>query len=276
MTRNKLWIRYRLSIAIALLTTVQAAGGLLFPGSYRDNAYVRTAWRVNDLITLFLAVPILVAALILAWRGSRRAQFVWLGMLDYTLYNYAFYLFGAAFNRFFLLYAALFALSIYGLVFGLMGFDASAIDRDRLARPSVRWVSGYTLAIPLIFGSLWVTQSLRYWFTGEVPPQVVQFGHPTAIVFAIDLTLLLPAMGLSAVWLWRRRPWGLALATIVNVKGALYTFQLGVLTVFVKKAGLPANLAQLPVWFLLAMLSSLACVTLLRFAPPPTSSTTAG
>lgn len=34
----------------------------------------------------------LVVALILSRRGSQRAQLVWLGMLDYMLYNYAFYL----------------------------------------------------------------------------------------------------------------------------------------------------------------------------------------
>lgn len=72
----------------------------------------------------------LVAALVLARRGSGRAQLVWLGMLAYTLYNYAFYLFGAAFNSLFLVYAALFTLSVFALLFGLV-----ALDNDTAAFP---------------------------------------------------------------------------------------------------------------------------------------------
>ena len=54
---------------------------------YRDNAFATSAWRGTDLATLAVAVPILIVALILALRGSLRAQLVWLGMLDYTLYD---------------------------------------------------------------------------------------------------------------------------------------------------------------------------------------------
>lgn len=48
--------------------------------------------------TLMVAVPLLVASLLLAKRGSRVAQAVWLGALAYSLYNYAYYVFGASFN----------------------------------------------------------------------------------------------------------------------------------------------------------------------------------
>jgi hypothetical protein len=102
-----------LSVAIAVLAAAASAGGLLLPGLYRDNAFVQTTWLGNDAVTLFLAVPILVTALVFARRGSLRAQLIWLGALDYMLYNYAFYLFGAAFNAFFLIYAALLGLSIF-------------------------------------------------------------------------------------------------------------------------------------------------------------------
>ena len=87
-----------LSILIAILAAIASAGGLLLDNLYRDNAFVTTTWLGNDAVTLFLAVPILVAAMILAKRGSFRAQLIWMGALDYMLYNYAFYLFGAAFN----------------------------------------------------------------------------------------------------------------------------------------------------------------------------------
>ena len=95
---------------IAILAALTSIGGLLRPDLYRDNLFVKTTWLGNDAVTLFIAVPILIAALVYSAKGSSKGQLIWMGMLDYMLYNYAFYLFGAAFNVFFLLYAALLAL----------------------------------------------------------------------------------------------------------------------------------------------------------------------
>jgi hypothetical protein len=57
---------YTLSILIAVFATIASAGGLLLPGLYRDNMFVTSAWMGNDVITLFLAVPILVMAMVYA------------------------------------------------------------------------------------------------------------------------------------------------------------------------------------------------------------------
>ncbi|MCX7593725.1 MAG: hypothetical protein N2235_08195, partial [Fischerella sp.] len=96
MLDSKLKSAYVLSSIIAVLAGIAAAGGLFIDDLYRDNHYVTLGWFGNDWVTLVVAVPILVIALILSARGSQRAQLVWLGMLDYTLYNFGFYLFGAA------------------------------------------------------------------------------------------------------------------------------------------------------------------------------------
>jgi hypothetical protein len=63
---------YVLSAVIAALAAIASAGGLLIDGSYRDNTLVKAAWYGNDLVTLVLGVPVLVAALWLSIRGSQR------------------------------------------------------------------------------------------------------------------------------------------------------------------------------------------------------------
>jgi hypothetical protein len=123
MLQTKLRPAYILTAIITILAIAASTGGLFIDGLYRDNLLVTSGWYGNDLVTLVVAVPMLVTALILSMRGSQRAQLIWLGMLDYTLYNYAFYLFGTAFNGFFLVYVALFALSIFALIFGLVALD---------------------------------------------------------------------------------------------------------------------------------------------------------
>lgn len=108
-----------LSILIIILTIVASAGGLFIKEVYRDNAFVTSTWLGTDFVTLCLAVPLLIAAVILAGRGSTRAFLICLGLFESSLYNFGFYLFGAAFNYLFMVYAALFGLSIWALYQGV-------------------------------------------------------------------------------------------------------------------------------------------------------------
>lgn len=246
-----------LTIAISLLAAIASAGGLLLNGLYRDNAFVTTTWLGNDFITLFLAVPILVASLILAQRGSARAQLVWLGALDYMLYNYAFYLFGAAFNAFFLIYAALLALSILALIFGLVNLDLDRVAASASKGMPVKWIGGYFLFVAIGLGFVYVLQSLSFVFTGILPAIVTMSAHPTNVVFALDLTLLIPWLIIGALWLMKRKTWGTVIAGVINIKGPLYTLVLAVNSVLVFNSGIsPTN--ELPLWGTLTVLGLIA------------------
>jgi hypothetical protein len=51
-------------------------------------------------------------------------------------------LFGASFNVFFLFYAALLALSIFALIFGLVGLDVATLSRQFSEKTPVKWSAG--------------------------------------------------------------------------------------------------------------------------------------
>lgn len=248
---------YTLSIMIAILATIASAGGLVLNGLYRDNSFVKTTWLGNDAVTLFLAVPVLVGALIFSARGSLKAQLVWMGALDYMLYNYAFYLFGASFNAFFLIYVALLGLSIFALIFGLINLDVNRIHQQFHERTPVKWIGGYFLFVAFGLGAVYLMQSIGFIFTGQLPSIVTTSGHPTSIVFALDLTLLVPWFVVGALWLIKRQPWGFVIAGILSVKGPLYTLVLAVNTLLVMKAEL-GGIAELPLWITLTLLGLLA------------------
>jgi hypothetical protein len=252
-----------LSILIAILATTASSGGLLLSDLYRDNTWVTSAWRGNDLVTLSIAVPVLAGAIVLARRGSLRAQLVWMAMLAYMLYGYAFYLFGAAFNRFFLLYVGLFAFSILALVFALPRIDAGAVRCSFRQRTPARWIAGYMLLIAVGLGSAWMAMSLGFVLSGVVPEPIVASGHPTGIVFALDLSLLVPGFVLGGIWLWQRRPWGYVLGVIMNVKGATYTLALASASIFADQAGVAGAAGEIPLWLSLTATSALSSGLLL-------------
>lgn len=237
-----------LSAIIAILMFLASIGGLAIENLYQDNFLVTSGWYGNDLVTLFVATPILVTALILTIRCSQRARLVWLGILAYTLYNYGFYLFGAAFNSFFLLYAALFTLSIFALIFALVSLDVKKIAQQFSPNLPVKWVSGYIFFVALFLGVFWIFLSLNYVFTGQIPPVVIAVDGKTNLIAALDLSMVVSFGLLGAIWLWQRQPWGYVLATIWNIKGAVYMLALSATTVSAVQAGASEDLSTLALW----------------------------
>lgn len=210
---------YALSIIATVLAALAAGAGLFVPGLYRDSEFLKTVWQGNDWVTLLAVVPSMVVVLYWYRQGSLKAALVWMGLLLYLFYNYAFYLFATAFNAAFLLYVAVFALSAYALIYGLAGFPRQRVK----FQPHYRsWIIAYLLLIAFILCMVEIPPIVTYLTEGTVPELVERTGHPTNVVYALDLSIVVPLSVLTSVWLWQRRKWGYLLAGLLLVKGITY------------------------------------------------------
>jgi len=263
MSHDKPKAAYVLSFIIAALAVTASAGGLLIDGLYQGNAFLQAAWFGNDLVTLFVAVPLFVGSLIMAMRGSRRGRLVWLGMLAYMLYNFAYYLFGTVFNRLFLLYVATLDLSMMALLFALVRMDAAALGRRFRPATPARWIACFMLFVAVGLTVAYGAMSMSFVTTGQIPEIITLTGHVTNVVFALDLSLVVPWFILAAVLLWQRRPWGYVLATLLNVKGAVYMLALSAATVSGVQRGVSEDLSQLGLWAFIGVGSLIASVVLI-------------
>lgn len=214
-----------LAALVTALMAAQAGTGMAFPGLYRDAGFALDAWRVNDPVTAFVATPIAVVSLALAWRGSLRALLVLLGAMQYAFYNYAFYLFGAALNVHFLLYVAAFVTSGAALIAGFVALDAAAIGRARSPRLPARPLAGYLAFWACALGLAWVAQALAFAVTGVEPELGAEAFR---LIAALDLSLVVTPAAFAAAWLWRRRVWGVILAVVLHVKGVVYALLLAI------------------------------------------------
>jgi hypothetical protein len=141
-----------------------------------------------------VTLPLLVGAYARARRGSSRGRLLWLGVLWYLVYNYAFYLVGTALNDVFLLYAAVVAAGMWALGVGLAATDVDGIARRLRPTAPVRWVAGYLAIAAVGLGGAWIAQSLAFALDGTVPQIMLDTDSKTPIVFALDLTLVVPTM----------------------------------------------------------------------------------
>jgi hypothetical protein len=185
-------IAYGLSAVIAVLMVAASVAGLWIDGLYRDGSWAREAFRGGDLTTLALVVPVLVGSLFLSMRGSSRARTVWIGALAYGVYNYAYYVFGAVFNDVFLLHIALLTLSIWATVLAVSSLDVEGVAAAFRVGRAARWIGGFLVVVGAILGAIWAVVAIRFAFTGELMADIPADG--IHVVFAIDLSLLVPAL----------------------------------------------------------------------------------
>lgn len=210
---------------VAILMLAQSATGMLFFRLYRDRGFVLDAWRVNDPVTLFVAFPLVLVSLVLAVRGSLRGRLVLLGTMQYALYNYAFYMFGAALNVHFLLYVSLFVFSTLALIGGFSALNVSIIVKYFSPGTPVKLIATYMGIWAAALGLAWIGQSLSFAFKGQVP----ELGEgPFRLIAALDLSFVVTPVAIGAVWLWQRRGWGFIIAVVLNVKGAIYSALLAI------------------------------------------------
>jgi hypothetical protein len=222
---HRLRTAYLLSAMAAALMAVAAPVGLFVPGFYPDYPWAAQALRGGDLVTLAVATPLLVAALVGALRGSGRAQLVLGGALGYTVYNYAYIVFGAEFNDLFLVHVAILSLAIWALISLLSGLDGPAVAARFGSRTPARAVATLFGVVAAVLAGMWTYFSVRQAVTGELPGGAAP---PAALhlVYATDLTFFVVPLAVSAVLLWRRTPWGYLLGSVMAVTGAAYLVNL--------------------------------------------------
>lgn len=223
-------ILQRLTLLIAVLAGIASLGGLIIPNLYRDNAFHKAAWQANDLITVLLAPAVLVSYHYYR-RGNSSAEFVWLGLLLYMFYNYAFYLFGAAFNWFFLIYAALFTLSLYALLLGLGQISSTTLPKRHLRSLNRKLITTFLIFVAIPLASVELAQCWHFIFSGR-PSKI------PALIMALDLTLVVPNTILAAWLLAGKRPWGIILSALMLVKSFTYGLVLMAGTIFIAVTGI--------------------------------------
>jgi hypothetical protein len=258
-----------LSSIIIGLTVTAAGGSLLFPDVYREgvisSGFNKAGMQGNDHVTLIVAVPLVIGALIFARRGSLRAQLVWLGMNYYLLYNYSFYLFGLAINWFFPIYAALFILPIVLLIFALPNIDLGDINRRFRPAASINWISVCMFLFTALLVVAWGAQWVNFMASGSLDAVMGDFIRTVA---GLDFALLASGMLLGGILLWRRSPWGCVVAAMINISTAVYMLVLVMGLYTQAMAGLEGAATEIPLYGFLGVVCLIASLVLLRNLRP--------
>lgn len=176
-------------------------------GLYRNDTFFMAAgFKGQDIVTLFLGIPLLALVTFLYARGSVRSHYLLTGILAFFLYAYASMALKASYNNFFLIYVALFGACFYAFILTLAAVHGSSLTRQVMNKLPRRFAAGYMFASGLVTLTVWSIPLLSSLMEGQAPALLTSY--TTMVTDALDLAIITPATVISGVLILRHNAWG--------------------------------------------------------------------
>lgn len=228
---------------------------------FYDTVSLAAQAQGNDLVTLFVGLPMLGIASWLAFRGSLRGQMLLTGTVGFFLYTYMSMSMSTSFNPLFLVYVAIFGLSVYAFVLCMMSFDLKTLPDHFPARLPRGWIAGLLFLMGAFLFLFWL---------GTIIPAILQ-NHTAAldntttfVIQAMDLALIVPLAILSGILLLRRSAWGYLLASVFVIKVTALGLGVSAMGISMTLAAIPDSLAMTVPFLVITVLNLAAAIVLLR------------
>lgn len=234
---------------------------------YWDTVSSAAQMQANDLVTLALGLPLLAVSFWLTLRGSLRGRLLLAGTLGFILYTYITMCFGAQYNALFLVYVALFSLSLFAFVLVMMTFDLPTLPAhfsDKLPRG---WMAGLLFFAAAFLSLAWlgrILPTLSLWERGGVRGIPALENTTSLFIQAMDLGLVVPLCVLAGVLLLRRRSWGYLLASVALMKFLTMGAAVSLMSLNMLRLGVPISMVEVIVFPTIAVANIVMVTLLLR------------
>ncbi len=252
------------TLPIVLLVSLASLAGILRPELYgKETADWLAQTSAQDLIDLFLVVPLITLSGLYVFRGERLARPIWGGALVYLVYTFILYCFALHFNTLFLVYVGVLGLSAYSFIyyFRLENRTPSLVRVPSRVRSVL---SVYFMVIAVGFFLLWLGDVVPALIHGTLPTAIEKAGLTTNPVQVLDLSFVLPGLFIIGLLLRRNHPLGLLFAPVALVFFVLMDITILVIFLAQQAAGTPPEPVALSILSTLTVISLAALWWLLR------------
>lgn len=244
-----------ITIPLVLFIIFDSMGGLLMPSIYAaetPNWFMQT--HSQDFIDLVLVMPVLVVSCIYTAKGKVFGLYVCGGAYLYLSYTFTIYTFALHFNSLFLCYCITFGLSVYGLIYIFycllihpQKLQARQINRDL-------FMSWYFIGIAIFFSVLWLSEIVPALLYHQLPASIILTGLLVNPVQALDLSLLLPLVFMTGLWIKQGKIIGKILAPVISTFFVLVSLTIAIIALFISGN---ENLPVIIIMVLMALVSLL-------------------
>ncbi|MBN1780224.1 hypothetical protein JW948_03800 [bacterium] len=239
-------------------------------GAFQGSTYERDARSMavqgmgQDMVDLFLVVPLLLVTWLLVLKGSRSALSLFSGLLMYILYSYFIYTFGVHFNDLFLLYCLILGTSLYAFIITVVEMNRTGMQDRIPGSTTLRTVAVFFLVIAAMFALLWLKDIVPAVLNHSVPVSVSDYQLPVNAVHVLDLSIFLPGLAITAVLLLKNYRLGFILAPVFLVFLVLMAVALIGMVVMMKNEGLNEDISPAVIFSIISVIGIVLLVKYLN------------
>jgi hypothetical protein len=250
------------SFVIAGLVAITAVASIVFRKTIYPTEELRRAFVPNDVINLFIGLPMLLGSIGLTQRDNLVGLLCWPGALLYILYNYLVYVFAMPLNVAFPSHLTLVALSVCTLIGLVANIDGDRVRQQLTGSVHEKVIGGILAGLGLLF-FLQATGVLAHIIANRTP-----IAKPELAVHIADF-LVTPTWVVGGILLWRRKELGYAIGLGLFFQASMLLIGLIVFLLLQPfLTGAPFAFASVVVVFVMGLLCFIPFALFARSASP--------
>ncbi len=247
-----------------MLTVISCGISITNNDIYQDGDWANAQWLGQDLVTVFIAVPMLLVSYVQAISKKRwKWNMVLAGILFYFVYTYAFFVIVAKLTFLYLFHLPIFGLSVIGLFTTLLNLFHKEYKIESRNIWTKRGVICFLLLIATMLSFLWLSDIISHLtipnYLSDTPN-----GEPPLIVYSLDLGIVVPLMLIAAFGYLKNTQYGFKLTGVLLTKSATIGFALMGMSLSMYLQDLNPDYFLIALWCFIGILGSILTVSFLR------------
>lgn len=252
-------VALRLTLILSALMVAGSILGLLPGVSYAgDGDWGRTVFQGNDIVNLVVYLPLLLLSRRAARSGNPIGELFFVSMTAACAYNYFYYPFALKYGVFYLLYVALFGLSLFSFVFSVSAI--APVDYTRFMPSRKHGIAGASMLFVFagILGAMWIGMYAVFVLTGKILQEGV------GLISVADLLFIVTPLSISGYWLLKGDARGYVFGVIMAVTCTIYCLILIAYTPLAVMRNMSDAFTMLPLWIICFIIGASALALLIR------------
>lgn len=246
-----------LSVPLAALVMITSITGLTTTGFYSAETLNWQAQSIGqDMVDLFLITPALLVSSYYAYRRHNGALLVWAGIIAFLVYTFTIYCFAVHFNKLFIVYCLSLGLSFYAMAWFLLTILKNDLPAVFFKEVPYRLTAVYLMIIGVVFYVLWLAEIIPAIVNDEVPPSIKEAGLFTNTVHVIDLSVFLPGVFITAIFLLRKKLTSFIMAPVLLSFFVWMNGSIGSLVIYMNRTGVEQSYTVAVIMGVLALVSA--------------------
>lgn len=247
-----------LTMPLAILAAFVSYAGIFIESTYSKETSLYAAQGTGqDIVNLFLVVPVLMLSSFFAWRKSKLGLLIWSGAIFYLAYSYTIYCFGLHFNHFFIAYCVILGLSFYSLVYFLFTSIKENVSGWYVKEFSGKSTGIFLIVVSVLFYFIWLSEIVPSILYNTIPKSITESGLLINPVHVLDIAICLPALIITGLALIKKRNLGFLLAPTMLVFCIFMSIAIAAMVFVMKSRGMEADLNLTVIFGMITIVSTL-------------------